>query len=201
MAVDPNGTIKSNDLGHAFDNGVMALASADVKIKPFGLPGHQSLTLSWSNEDRTSLIQDPSNIGRLLLTARFPRLGDPGPILTEILAAKAPGLLVPTQPLNQENDNWAAVYGFEQYLWQPTGDPKRGIAACASCHGPGGYRIGAPALTKQNELYLDQQLHAFAQGTRTNDMNKPMRTIAAMLTDSEMRALSHAYADDNTKQP
>jgi cytochrome c553 len=81
------------------------------------------------------------------------------------------------------------------------GDPKRGIAACASCHGPGGYRIGAPALTKQNELYLDQQLHAFAQGTRTNDMNKPMRTIAAMLTDSEMRALSHAYADDNTKQP
>jgi cytochrome c553 len=42
------------------------------------------------------------------------------------------------------------------------GDPKRGIAACASCHGPGGYRIGAPALTKQNELYIDHQLHAFA---------------------------------------
>jgi hypothetical protein len=45
------------------------------------------------------------------------------------------------------------------------GDPKGGIAACASCHGPGGYRIGAPALTKQNELYIDHQLHAFAQGT------------------------------------
>ncbi len=79
------------------------------------------------------------------------------------------------------------------------GDPKRGIAACASCHGPGGYRIGAPALTKQNGLYLDQQLHAFAQGTRANDMNMPMRTIAAMLTESEMRALAQVYA--KTQQP
>jgi cytochrome c553 len=81
------------------------------------------------------------------------------------------------------------------------GDPKRGIAACASCHGPGGYRIGAPALIKQNEVYIDQQLHAFAQGTRANDMNMPMRTIAAMLTESEMRALAQAYADENPKEP
>jgi cytochrome c553 len=79
------------------------------------------------------------------------------------------------------------------------GDPKRGIAACASCHGPGGYRIGAPALIKQNEQYLDQQLHAFAQGTRGNDMNLPMRTIAAMLTESEMHALAQAYA--SAQQP
>jgi cytochrome c553 len=77
------------------------------------------------------------------------------------------------------------------------GDPKRGIAACATCHGPGGYRIGAPALTKQNELYIEQQLQAFAQGTRANDMNMPMRTISAMLTESEMRALAHVYANEN----
>ena len=64
-------------------------------------------------------------------------------------------------------------------------------------HGPGGYRIGAPALTKQNELYIEQQLQAFAQGTRANDMNMPMRTISAMLTESEMRALSHVYANEN----
>ena len=129
MVVDPKGTIQSNDFGHAFGNGVDALVVGDVKIKPFGLPGHQSLTLSWSNEDRTSLIQDPSNIARLLLDKRFPRLGDPGPILRDILARFAPGLLVPTQPLNKENTTWAAVYGFEQYLWQPAGDPKRGIGA------------------------------------------------------------------------
>jgi cytochrome c553 len=81
------------------------------------------------------------------------------------------------------------------------GDPKRGIAACASCHGPGGYRIGAPALIKQNELYLDQQLHAFAQGARANDMNMPMRTISAMLTESEMRAVARVYANENNNQP
>jgi cytochrome c553 len=77
------------------------------------------------------------------------------------------------------------------------GDPKRGIAGCATCHGPGGYRIGAPALTKQNELYIEQQLQAFAQGTRANDMNMPMRTISAMLTESEMRAIAHVYANEN----
>jgi cytochrome c553 len=81
------------------------------------------------------------------------------------------------------------------------GDPKRGIAACASCHGPGGYRIGAPALTKQNELYLEQQLQAFALGTRANDMDMPMRTIAGVLTESEIRALARAYANDDANGP
>ena len=74
------------------------------------------------------------------------------------------------------------------------GDPKRGIAACASCHGPGGYLVGAPALANQNALYLEQQLQAFAQGTRANDINMPMRTIAGLLTAAEMQALASAYA-------
>ena len=127
MVLDPNGTIKSNDLGHAFEDGVMALASADLKIRPYGLPGHQNLTLAWSNKDRISLSQDPSNIARLLLNERFPLLGNPGPILVEILERYAPGLLIPAAPLNREDRTWAAVYSFEQYLWQPAGDPKRGL--------------------------------------------------------------------------
>jgi cytochrome c553 len=75
------------------------------------------------------------------------------------------------------------------------GDPKRGIAACAACHGPGGYLIGAPSLTNQNALYLEQQLQAFAQGTRANDMNMPMRTVAALLTPAEMKSLAAAYSN------
>ena len=63
----------------------------------------------------------------MLLNERFPRLGSTGPIIREILAEKAPGLLVPAQPLNKEDETWAAVYSFEQYLWQPSGDTKRGI--------------------------------------------------------------------------
>jgi len=127
MVLDANGTIKNNDLGNAFKDGVMLLSSADLKVKPGGLPGHQNLTLAWSNKDRTSLIQDPSNTARLLLQTRFPRLGNPGPILSEILEVHAPELLVPAVPLNQENDTWAAVYSFEQFLWQPANDTHRGI--------------------------------------------------------------------------
>ena len=74
------------------------------------------------------------------------------------------------------------------------GDPKRGIAACSACHGPGAYRLGAPGLSKQNTAYMEQQLHSFAQGVRANDMNMPMRTIAGMLSAKEMHALAVAYS-------
>ncbi len=127
MVLDPNGTIMDDSLNNAFSDGVMALLSGDLKIKPFGLPGHQNVTLAWSNKERPSLIQDPSNIARSLLTARYPLLGNPGPALVEILEKQAPALLIPTQPMNMENETWAAVYSFEQYLWQPEGESKRGL--------------------------------------------------------------------------
>lgn len=127
MVLDPNGTIMDDSLNNAFSDGVMALLSGDLKVKPFGLPGHQNVTLAWSNKERPSLIQDPSNLARSLLTARYPLLGNPGPVLVDILEQHAPALLVPTQPLNTENKTWAAVYSFEQYLWQPEGESKRGL--------------------------------------------------------------------------
>jgi porin len=125
MVLDPNGTIYDDDLGNAFHDGVMALFSADVKVKPRGRAGHQNLTFAWSNKDRTSLIQDPANIGRYLLSARYPLLGDPGPVLIEIFDKL--GLPPTAQPLNREDDTWAAVYSFEQFFWQPSGDHTRGI--------------------------------------------------------------------------
>ena len=76
------------------------------------------------------------------------------------------------------------------------GDPKRGIAACSTCHGPGAYRLGAPGLSMQNSAYMEQQLHNFAQGVRANDMNMPMRTIAGMLSGEEMHALAAAYSNE-----
>jgi porin len=127
MGLDPDGTIMEDNLGDTFRHGVMVLGSADLKVKPSGLPGHHNLTVAWSNKDRTSLIQDPSNIASLLLTARFPLLGDPGPILSEILATHPVPIPIPPEPLNQESETWAVAYGFEQFVWQPAGDPRRGL--------------------------------------------------------------------------
>jgi porin len=126
LVLDSNGTPTGNDLGHAFE-GVVLVGSAKVTIKPFGLIGHQNLGFTWSDKDRFSLDQDPSNIFRLLAQDRFPRLGNPGPILSNIFARFFPSLLVPTQPAGQKSDSWSISYGFDQYFWQPDGDPTHGI--------------------------------------------------------------------------
>jgi cytochrome c553 len=76
------------------------------------------------------------------------------------------------------------------------GDPTRGIAGCATCHGPAGYRMGAPALSHQNQAYIEQQLQNFAQGVRANDMHMPMRTIGSLLKPEERHALAEAYSND-----
>jgi porin len=127
MALDPSGTPTNNDISEAFDDGVTVVASGKVTIKPFGLVGHQNLSGMWSNKSRLSLIQDPSNIARGLARNQFPRLGDPGPVFRRILERFFPGLLVPVQPANREDNTWAVFYGFDQYFWHPGGDQKRGI--------------------------------------------------------------------------
>ena len=126
LAIGPNGTPTSNDVGQAF-HGVMIVGSGKLTVKPFGLVGHQSLGFTWDNKERFSLDQDPSNIARLLLDQQFPRLANPGPVLTQILANSFPSLLVPTQPANRTNSNWTISYAFDQYFWQPDGDPKHGV--------------------------------------------------------------------------
>jgi cytochrome c553 len=74
------------------------------------------------------------------------------------------------------------------------GDPKRGIAACASCHGPGGYLIGAPRSDEPKRPLYRTTAPGVDQGTRANDMNIPMRTIAGMLTPSEMKSIAAVYS-------
>jgi cytochrome c553 len=74
------------------------------------------------------------------------------------------------------------------------GDPSRGIGACGSCHGPSGYKRGAPALASQNSSYLERQTAAFAQGSRHNDINEQMRSVAAALTDAERASVAQYYA-------
>jgi porin len=127
LALGSDGTPTSNNVGNSFDSGTMVVGSAQVTIKPFGLVGHQNFGFSWNNQERFSLEQNPSNLALILLQSRFPRLEDPGPILDAILARFFPGLIVPTVPANRESSSWSVSYAFDQYLWQPAGDPKHGI--------------------------------------------------------------------------
>jgi cytochrome c553 len=76
------------------------------------------------------------------------------------------------------------------------GDPQRGIPPCAACHGPGGYKIGAPALQRQVAPYIERQLASFAQGLRQNDISEQMRAIAKQLAADEMQALAAFYGSD-----
>jgi cytochrome c553 len=73
------------------------------------------------------------------------------------------------------------------------GDGQRGIPPCQSCHGPVSYVNGAPPLATQNAAYLEQQLEHFSNGTRANDINIRMRTIATQLTAEEKTAIAEYY--------
>jgi porin len=124
---DPSGTPNNNDISKAFKDGVLVGSEGRVEVKPFGLVGHQLLGFGWSNKDRLSLQQDPSNIARIALDKQFPRLANPGPILKDILTRFFPALLTPAQPANRTDNTWAVYYNFDQYLWSPAGDPTKGI--------------------------------------------------------------------------
>src|SRR6185295_16175581 len=126
LAIDPDGTPTNDDLGDVFRHGVTVLGAGSLAIDPFDLVGHQSLNLMWSNKERLSLIQDRTNLRRLLLEERFPRLGNPGPVLQAILDRFFPGR-APVRPPNHESDTWGVFYSFDQYLWQPAGARERGI--------------------------------------------------------------------------
>lgn len=67
-----------------------------------------------------------------------------------------------------------------------------GVPACASCHGPQGKGIPSqfPRLAGQHGDYVYTQLNAFRVEERSNDAAKMMRTIAAKLTDADMKAVA-----------
>ncbi len=81
------------------------------------------------------------------------------------------------------------------------GDGERGIPPCQACHGPVAYRPGAPSLMTQNSEYVLDQLTAFANARRANDINMPMRTISSLLTEDERQALAEYYGAGLGLQP
>lgn len=82
-----------------------------------------------------------------------------------------------------------------QKIWR-SGEFSKGIPACAGCHGPTGAGLPAqyPRLAGQYPEYTEAQLKAFRAGERANDAEKVMRTIAAKMSDAEMKAVAEYAA-------
>ena len=72
------------------------------------------------------------------------------------------------------------------------GIKNKGVAACASCHGPSGHGIPDkyPRLNAQHSEYTLAQLNSFRLELRKNDPDGVMRTIAQKLTEQEMRSVA-----------
>ncbi|MCK6395866.1 c-type cytochrome [Zoogloea sp.] len=96
-----------------------------------------------------------------------------------------------SQTLKPESAKNKASIELGQKLWR-AGDLKRGIPACAACHGPAGAGLPAqyPRLSGQFADYTEAQLKAFRAGERANDPAKMMRTIALKMTDPEIKAVA-----------
>lgn len=75
------------------------------------------------------------------------------------------------------------------------GDPRRGIQACALCHGARGEGagLGNPPLAGQPAPYLAAQHFAWRDGERYGDPLDVMLTISRRMTRAEIMAVS-AYA-------
>ena len=74
------------------------------------------------------------------------------------------------------------------------GAPMRNVAPCGACHGNIDHTLASPWLNGEPRVYLAQQLQAFADGTRSNDINGQMRAMAHGMTRAEIQAAAAYYA-------
>ena len=73
------------------------------------------------------------------------------------------------------------------------GDFNKHITACIACHGPDGKGngpAGFPVLSGQHAAYNAQQLQAFKNGDRNNDLYGIMRDISSRMSDEDMQAVA-----------
>ncbi|KTC88084.1 MULTISPECIES: c-type cytochrome [Legionella] len=74
------------------------------------------------------------------------------------------------------------------------GDFAKHLTACIACHGPkgtGNAQAGFPVLTGQHAAYTVQQLQAFKDKKRANDLNSIMRDISSRMSQEDMEAVAY----------
>ncbi len=89
----------------------------------------------------------------------------------------------------------AATLALGRKIWRG-GDAPKGLPACAACHGGAGTGLPAqyPRLAGQHPEYTEAQLRAFRAGERRNDAGGAMQSIAAKMSDAEIRAVADYVA-------
>ena len=72
------------------------------------------------------------------------------------------------------------------------GDSRRGVPACAGCHGPSftGMEPAIPGLVGLNARYISAQLGAWRYGTRTAAAPDCMQIVAGLLTEADVTAVA-----------
>nr|WP_232505626.1 c-type cytochrome [Legionella clemsonensis] len=74
------------------------------------------------------------------------------------------------------------------------GDFEKHITACIACHGPrgtGNAQAGFPVVSGQHAPYTVQQLQAFKENKRSNDLNSIMRDISSRMSQEDMEAVAY----------
>lgn len=74
------------------------------------------------------------------------------------------------------------------------GDLNKGITACIACHGPrglGNADAGFPVLSGQKVQYTVNQLLAYRENKRKNDINHIMRDISKRMSKQDMEAVAN----------
>ncbi|GLQ51561.1 hypothetical protein GCM10010872_30100 [Dyella flava] len=134
----------------------------------------------FANSSRTSATMQPvamalSDAERDVLAAYYSKLPVPAP-------AASPPLKDDVAQLGQV----LATRG----RWSNT------LPACEQCHGPGGIGVGDhfPPLTGQSSTYIGNELHAWQQGSRHNDPQQLMQSVAGKLSEADIAAISAWYA-------
>ena len=123
-------------------------------------------------------------------------------------ARKDPIMLGQVAALTEEDmDNLAAYFSSQTLkvgeadpalveagkLIYTTGNAKKGLAACASCHAPNGAGNPAanfPSIAGQHTVYAEKQLKAFRDSSRANDTGAMMQDIAGKMSDDEIKAVA-----------
>ncbi len=97
----------------------------------------------------------------------------------------------PAYPAGQATTAGGAVLARGQQL-ATSGDEKRGIPACASCHNPSftGVEPGIPALVGLRANYISAQLGEWRYGTRVSKAPDCMQIVAGHLSEDDVTALA-----------